>query len=208
MKIKLFIDFDNTLFDARKLKAPLFEAIKSLGFSEPEILSSYKEASSDYNYSPIEHLKLLQKLQKFNMKNAISKVDKLYEKTPEYLFDDTEDFLKNIDRGKFEVDLLTLGDPDFQKKKVEACGAAKFFDKIYYCKDQKWIFLKTIVKLNEQFYIIDDRGDALFNILKDFKLCHTIEINRAAEPLDNMEQPAPYMGIKVKNFAEAMPYLK
>ena len=208
MKIKMFIDFDNTLFDTRKLKKDLFAVFSRYGFKEEEISSTYKKACEDYIYSPSEHADELYKIKPFDKKNAESELDELYKNIPEYLFNDSIDFLKNLDKDKFEINLLTLGDLDFQKKKVDFSNISKYFENIYYCKDQKWIFLKTLVEPNEKFYIIDDRGDALFEISKDFKLSSTIEINRASKPLDNMEQPAPYEGIKVKNFAEAMPYLK
>lgn len=208
MKTKMFIDFDNTLFDTRKLKDELFGVFKSFGFSEAEISLTYKKACEDYIYSPSEHSDELYKIRQFDKKKAEFDLNDLYNNIPEYLFNDSIDFLKSLDRDKFEINLLTLGDLDFQKKKVDSSNISKYFDNIYYCKDQKWIFLKTLVEPSEKFYIIDDRGDALFEISKDFKLSSTIEISRAAKPLDNMEQPAPYEGIKVKNFAEAMPYLK
>lgn len=207
MKIKLFIDFDNTLYDSRFLKKDLFEILQNQGFSEEEVLRAYEKASSNYQYSPTNHLEELLKIKSFNVKVTGAIIESLYLNAPEHLFKDSIRFLKSLDRKKFEVDLLTLGDTKFQKRKVEASGIVKYFDNIYYCKKQKWIFLKTLVKPSEKFYLIDDRGDALFNISKDYKECVPIEINRTEKPLDNMEQPAPYTGFKIKNFAEALPYL-
>ncbi|MCL5410372.1 MAG: HAD hydrolase-like protein [Patescibacteria group bacterium] len=207
MKTKIFIDFDNTLYDTRFLKKDLFEVLQSQGFSKEEVLAAYKKATSNYNYSPTNHLEELLKIKSFNTKATAAIIESLYLDAPEHLFKDSVSFLKSLDRKKFEVDLLTLGDTDFQKRKVEASGITKYFDNIYYCEEQKWIFLKTLVKPNERFYVIDDRGDALFEISKDFKLCYTIEINRTAEPLDSMEKPSPYSGVSVVNFKEAIPFL-
>lgn len=207
MKIKLFIDFDNTLYDSRFLKNNLFEVLQEKGFSRDEILSTYERASSNYNYSPKSHLILLSKMRDFNTKATEAIIESLYLDAPVHLFKDTVGFLKSLDRKKFEVDLLTLGDSEFQKQKVTASGIVKYFDKIYYCQDQKWIFLKILVKEDEKFYVIDDRNDALYRICKEFKGCIPIEINRTEKPLDSMEKLSPYDGIKVANLSEAAIYL-
>lgn len=207
MKTKLFIDFDGTLFDTRHLKIELFNAFRSMGFAEDQIELTYKKACEDYIYSPIEQLQLLQNFKKCDIQEAIEKLEELYKKVPNYLFKDSVDFLKNLDREKYEVNLLTLGDEDFQKKKVDSSGITKYFDNIYYCRDQKWIFLKTLVDLEEKFFIIDDRGDALFKISKDFKNSIPIEINYSKKPIDIMEKPSSYDGLSIKNIVEATQYL-
>lgn len=208
MKIKLFIDFDNTLYDTRFLKKNLFEVLEGKGFSKTEVLSTYEKASSNYNYSPKSHLDELLKVREFNAKATEAIIESLYLDAPEHLFNDTIGFLKSLNREKFEVDLLTLGDSEFQKRKVKASGIDKYFDKIYYCEDQKWIFLKTLVEKDEKFYVIDDRNDALYKICEEFKNCVPIEINRTKEPLDAMEKPSPYNGATIKKIDEAIPYLK
>ncbi|MFA4996120.1 MAG: HAD hydrolase-like protein [Patescibacteria group bacterium] len=207
MKTKLFIDFDGTLFDTRRLKTDLFNTFKSMGFAEDKIELTYKKACEDYIYSPIEQLQLLQDFKKCDAKEATEKFETLYKKVPDYLFKDSVDFLGSLDREKYEVSLLTLGDEDFQKKKVESSKIAKYFDNIYYCRNQKWIFLKELVDLDEKFFIIDDRGDAMYEISKEFKNSIPIEINRSKEALDIMEKPSSYDGLSIKNFVEATQYL-
>jgi hypothetical protein len=207
MKKKLFIDFDGTLFDTRCFKKGIFDVFKSLDFTEDQVLLTYKKACEDYLYSPVEHLEGLQKIKKIDAKAVLSKVEELYEEVPSFLFEDSLGFLDGLNREKYEVILLTLGDEEFQKKKVGSSGVSEYFDKIYYCMDQKWIFLKSVVEIDEKFYIIDDRGDALFKILQDFTNSTPIEINRTAKPLDDMEKPSPYNGITVTNFEETMKYL-
>jgi len=207
MKTKLFIDFDGTLFDTRHLKTDLFNTFGSMGFTEDQIELTYKKACEDYIYSPIEQLQLLQNFKKCDIQEVIEKIESLYKKVPDYLFKDTVDFLMNLNREKYEVSLLTLGDEEFQKKKVKSSGIEEYFDNIYYCRNQKWIFLKELVDLDEKFFIIDDRGDAMYEISKEFKNSIPIEINRSKEVLDIMEKPSPYDGLSIKNFEEATQYL-
>jgi len=208
MKTKLFIDFDNTLYDTRFLKNNLFEVLENKGFSKAEVLATYEKASSNYNYSPKSHLGELLKVRNFNSKATEAIIESLYLDAQEHLFKDTIDFLKSLDRTKFEVDLLTLGNSEFQKRKVEASGIDGYFDRIYYCEDQKWIFLKTLVKKDEKFFVIDDRNDALYKICEEFKNCIPLEINRTEKPLDPMEKPSPYRGVSIKKIDEAIPYLE
>lgn len=207
MKTKLFIDFDGTLFDTRCFKKGIFNAFISAGFSEKQVNAAYKIACKDYLYSPVEHLEELQEIKKFESQTVLSEVEELYKGVPGFLFRDTLEFLQRLDRDKYEVILLTLGDKEFQKRKVESSGISEYFDKVYYCTEQKWIFLKSVVEIDEKFYIIDDRGDALFKISKAFKNCVPIEINYSDIQIDIMEQPSNYDGFKIKNIKEAVQYL-
>lgn len=206
-KTKIFIDFDATLFDTGKLKKELFSVLRKAGFSDEEILLTYKAECKDYLYSPKGQVERLKKVRNFDFESVISQIEKLYEKVSSWLYNDTIGFLKNINREKFEVNLLTLGDISFQKKKVESAGIKKLFDNIYYCAEQKWDFLKGLVDRNEKFFVIDDRGDALEKINHCFPDAFCIEINRLQDPLDMMEAASNHKGATVQALAQAEKYL-
>ena len=209
IKIKLFIDFDNTLFDTRLLKKILFGMLESVGFSNEEISFSYKDVCRMYdnNYSPEKHAEFLSKIRPFDKRSTLRKINDSIRESSKYLFHDSIDFLTRLDREKFEIILLSYGDKKFQSDKVEWSGVEKYFDRLYFCQEEKWIFLKKLVKLKENFIIIDDRGDALNEIKKRFVNSLTIKIIRADEPLDIAEQPSPYDGISVRDLFLAEKYL-
>jgi hypothetical protein len=207
MKTKLFIDFDGTLFDTKCYKAKIFAVFLELGFSEEEIEKSYYDECQGYLYNPKRQAKRLDDIKHFNLDLAKQKLDALHNSVQECIFPDSEDFLKTINREKYEVVLLTLGDEEFQRSKFENSGLEKYFDKTLYPTIQKWDYLEDIVKENEKFIIIDDRGDTCAKISTGFVNVTAIEINRKTTALDPMEPKDEFGGIKVNNLDEANKYL-
>jgi len=209
MKIKLFIDFDGTIFDTAGFKKEIQGIFVRAGYNDADIQKAYVASSMDYCYSIEEHFERLQKIKKINPKLTLARVGDVYKKTKKYIFDDVEEFLKNIDREKYEVILFTLGNVNFQKMKFASAGLNKYFDDAIYTPVQKWDYLsdKKIVEPNEGFVIIDDRGDTMEKISKKFRKSLAIEINRRDKNSDIMEGESSYKGIQVKNFKQAEKYL-
>ncbi len=209
MKTKLFIDFDGTLFDTSGFKKEIFNIFKKAGYSETDVQKAYTASFLDYCYSIEEHFCRLQKIKKINPKLTQARIDEALKDTQKYLYDDSINFLENIDRKKYSVILITFGEVDFQKKKFEGSRLKKYFDDIRYTLIQKWDYLEKekLVELNDFFIIIDDRGDTMEKISKKFKKSLAIEINREKNPTDPMEGESNYGGVQVKNFKQAEKYL-
>ncbi|OGD65790.1 hypothetical protein A2215_01070 [Candidatus Berkelbacteria bacterium RIFOXYA2_FULL_43_10] len=207
MKIKLFIDFDGTLFDTKCFKAKIFGVFLELGFSAEEIEKSYFEECRDYLYNPIDQAKNLCELREFDLESAIAKLREAESISFQCVYDDSLEFLENIDRQKYEVVLLTLGDIGFQKAKFDNSGLNKYFDDALFTKLQKWEYLKDVVGAGEKFILIDDRGDTCAKVAENFPDSKTLEINRRQSAPDPMEPKDDYRGIKIKNFDEAQKYL-
>ena len=207
MKIKLFVDFDGTVFDTLGFKKRLFEIFTKAGFSHDEIEKTYNAECLDYKYSPLNNLKRLAKIHDFDIKKAKERLKKLYLEVPKYVFSDVHEFLSQINKKKYELNLLTLGDKEFQKEKFDHSALEKYFNNLYYTEIQKWDYFKGLVKENDRFIIIDDRGDTMEMISKKYKQSLPIEINRQEESSDDMESSNNFDGIKVKNLKQAIKYL-
>ncbi len=209
MKTKLFIDFDGTLFDTSGFKKEFFGIFRRAGYSDSDIQKTYATSCMDYSYSIKEHFDRLLKIKKINPKLTFSRIEHLFKETKKYIFDDSIDFLENIDREKYTVILFTLGNVNFQKNKFLSTGLKKYFDTIYYTPIQKWDYLEKekIVELNDYFIVIDDRGDTMEKISYKYKKALAIEINRRDKNSDIMEGESCYSGVKVKNFEQAEKYL-
>lgn len=177
-KIKVFIDFDSTLFDRSTFKKALFEIIRQAGFSDDELEKSYRTVYGEYDYTPWKHLEALKKIKRFNESVLVKKIDKLFASAKKLLFPDSLAFLKNIDRSKFEINLITQGNKKFQKEKVKSSGIEDLFDNIYYITEEKWHYLKRLVDRFEKFFLIDDREDTTDEVAKKFPEAITIELNR------------------------------
>lgn len=207
MKTKLFIDFDGTIFNTEGFKTLVFEVFTKAGFEMDDIEATYRSECLDYKYDIESQMRRLAEIHSFDIELARGRLEKIYNKVPEEIFPDVKDGLLKIDRNNYEVNLLTLGDPGFQKKKAKHSGLLKYFDQGYYCDIQKWLYLDGLVNQNERFVMIDDRGDALEKIAKKFKKSLCIQMARAS--IDRLDSAAasPFSGIKVKSLTQALKYL-
>lgn len=205
MKTKLFVNFDGTIFDSGKFRDKIFEIFTKAGFSNDEIKSSYQAEYLGYKYSPWNNIKRLAKIRQFDTAMAKIRLEKIFKEIPTLIWKDSINFFEQINNADYELNLLTLGDVEFQKRKIQASGLVKQFENIYISEVQKWDYLKELVLDNERFLIIDNRTDVIEEIAKRFKKSLAIEICR--EGLGEAEARDTFSGIKVKNLMQALKYL-
>lgn len=204
MKTKLFIDFDKTLFDTSKLKEQLVRIFSQFGFSQEEINQSYLASYLGGKYSPEGQTQLLNNIRAFNLEVAGLKIKSMLFDSSKLLYPDSVEFLDNINREKYEVDLLSYGDMEFNNRKVKHAGIADKFDNIYITNIEKQIYLKDFVKKEENFIVIDDKIDILEKISADYRNGFMIYINR---DIDNISKNFHFKGTRVRNLKQAQQYL-
>lgn len=204
MKIKLFVDFDKTIFDTSQVKERLAQIFSQLGFSQGEITQSYLAESLDGKFSPEGQAKRLNRIRPYNLKVAELKIKSMIFDSNKFLYSDTIDFLNSLDREKYEVDLLSYGDEDFQTRKVKRSGVIDKFENIYITNIEKQIYIKDIVSLDDYFIVIDDGTENLEKISKVFHKAFMINIIRNTE---NVDRGYHFKGVKVRNLKQAAQYL-
>lgn len=139
-KEKIYIfDLDYTIFNAKDFKEDLR---KVLGFEKAPDLSEKIWQVFKENPEKIESV----------LKNGLEK----------YLFGNIVEKIKNINQ---ETILLTWGDFDFQKMKVESLGLEKVFDKVFLTEKKKVHFLESFVQQNKdkEIYFFNDNYNKRFN---------------------------------------------
>lgn len=208
MKTKIFIDFDGTMFDTRLFRDQIFSILGKAGYNHDEIMTAYQAECLDYKFSLTDLVKRLQMSRPVNLSLTWARIEQLYKDVPRYLFPDTVQFLKELDHTKYEVNLLSLGDINFQRTKVENSQIAPLFDNIYYCETQKWDYLDAIVSKNEKFIIIDDRGDTIEKVGRKFVNSLALQIARKDQDKDDpVRVVQTFNNLVIKNFKQAMMYL-
>lgn len=209
MKTKFFIDFDGTVFETKNFKEELFKLFEKNGFSQDEVLQGYKAECMDYKFSLESWMDRLTKIREYDIENAHKKINTLFDGISKLVFDDFVPFMHNIDRAKYEIDLLTLGDFGFQSRKVENSGVIKYFDNVYYTEEQKWDSLKKFVDIDEVFVLIDDRSDTIHEVGKIYKNAILLEMNRRHPDCDDpVLCKKDYDNTEIRSFAEVFDYLK
>ena len=206
-KIKLFIDFDSTIFNTEGFKRKFFDIFERNGFSDADINKTYHEACLNYKYSPESHLKRLAKCKEVDVKAIKNELRGIYKFVSDEMYFDTRIFLDSINRDKFEVMMLSMGDKTFQKRKIKHSGVLKYFDKIHICEEQKWNYLKKLHLGDQKFYVIDDRSDTISNIAEIFPNSTPILIRRRKVRPDLMYKETHYKGPVVDDLFEARAFL-
>jgi len=196
--MKLFVDFDGVLFNSQKFRRDLVSQMKKSGFSRQEVYDTYNVECLDGNYCPADHLARLAKIRKFNLRLAQARIENLIVSAKKYLFSDVEDSLKIISKmPDYRLELISLGHPKFQPKKIKKTGIDKYFQKLHFTAIPKVEYLQSVAKKNEKFMIVDDRGDTLEEISKNFPKVVAIEMRRKENIHDPAERPSNFRGAKI-----------
>ena len=204
MKIKLFIDFDKTLFDTNQVKERIIRIFGQFGFSQEEIEQTYLAETLDGKYSPEGQARRLYDIKKFDLEVAELKIKSMIFDSSRILYSDTIQFLDGLDKEKYEVDLLSYGDVEFQERKIKHSGIIDKFDNIYITSAEKQIYLKDIAEDKENFFVLDDKMENLEKISADYPKAFMIYINRS---IDDISQNYHFKGVKVRNLKQASQYL-
>lgn len=208
MKTKLFVDFDGTMFDTAGFKEAMFQVFLKAGFSRNELLAAYQAECLDYKYSIAGLTERLKKVRDFNISLTQARIEKLFRDVPRYIYDDTEKFLQSVDKSKYELILITLGDTNFQHKKVENSKLEKYFDQVLYTEIQKWDYLENIVKKDERFILVDDRSDTIHQVGLEFPKALALQMNRRDEDRDDPARNGRiYKNLSVRDFKQVASYL-
>src|SRR3989344_1350984 len=180
MKTKLFIDFDDTLFDRNTFRQRLISLIKKQGFSDKEVEDGYKAVYKNNGYDGVwTHLEYLhKKVRPIDLEKATSDVDSLFLEAKKLLFPDALKFLRQIDRKKYEVNLITVGGLEFQKEKVKACEILSVFDNCYFTTEEKADMLAKLVG-DKFFILLEDKDEKIKSVRKRFPRALVIKAEKS-----------------------------
>lgn len=93
------------------------------------------------------------------------------EKIKPLLFPETISFLEFLQNTKQSLILLSLGEDNFQKAKINITGIAKFFDSVHIAADSKELALETILnefKNEENIWFINDKIEETKKVMASF----------------------------------------
>jgi len=163
--MKIFIDFDDVIFNTKKFKKDLLEKvfIKN-GATKEDFSRTYhcffviNKKNGKY-YDPKKQIKALKKLENVEGEKLEKDFYRFIKDLKRYVFKDVLAFLEKI--TEHEVFLISYGDPEFQKMKVKGSDVSDFFKKIILGKFNKIDFINNIIDKSrisskEQTILIDD----------------------------------------------------
>jgi len=187
----IIFDLDYTLLDAKKLKQGL---AKALGLTAREFEKSYLEhfKNKKINYNFEKHLQILDK-------KHTPQIDKFFKNLDQYLFPQSLNILKKLKTNN-KLILLSFGNKNWQKQKINNLNIKKYFDKIILTDKSKAEILKQLQGTKDKILIINDNARETLEMQKTLKNAkvflvkgvyannceHDLEVKNLAE-LNNIE---------------------
>jgi FMN phosphatase YigB (HAD superfamily) len=190
--MKVFIDFDDVIFNTRRFVADYKKIFFIHGISEELFSYSYYQ---DYpkkikgklkKYDPAAHLKVMERTAKKQMPQLRQDINKFLKETRMYLFPDSLNFLKSF--NKKELFLVSFGDARFQKMKIRSSGIQPFFQKVMITDKMKAKEIKKIQTISikeEKLFFIDDRIDQIDAVKSNIPEITTFHLKRKQERYDD-----------------------
>jgi FMN phosphatase YigB (HAD superfamily) len=187
--MKIFVDFDNTIFDTKhKFLDRFFDVFYYYGVSREDFdntLPHFSKTSLQTGecYSPKKHIKKIKKITGKNIdeKVFLQEMSEFLEDLEKYVFEDFYQFVNGFD--KKDLIILSYGDYEFQKQKINGSGVVQFFEDVIITQGDK---TKEIEKYmqdfpNEKIVLVDDKLGYFENAKKSKLNIQTIHVVRGSD---------------------------
>ena len=129
---KLYIDFDNTLFNTVKFNNKCKELLNKY-INEEEQDKIFKSFTKIYDFREV--LNILSNNYKIDKEILKKEYNKILEDN--YLFEDTISFLDYY-KDKYQLIMLTWGNNEYQLDKINCANITKYFNELIITKEYKY----------------------------------------------------------------------
>lgn len=182
--VKIFIDFDDTIFNTKAFKKDYLKVFEKLGISKKELLASYTACKRGKIglYNLRRHLALLKRTKNIKIGKARKKLNIFMKSLKKYLFRDFFVFVKNF--SKKELYLISYGDAHFVNMKISGSGVRGYFKKVIATGSLKAYEIEKLlgkgknVLAKEKIFFVDDRPEQIEAVKKKFKSIVSIHMRR------------------------------
>lgn len=181
--MKIFIDFDDVLFNTGKFREDYKKIFWKNNISK-EIFEKYyydyplKQKNGHLKkYDAWEHIKKIKNSEKIDVNNLKKEIISFLDKSEKYVFSDVADFMDSF--GKSNLYLVSYAVTDFQKLKIKNSKIKKYFEKIIITDSMKSVPIKKIIKEGvEEAFFLDDRVEQIGDVKREIPEIKTIFVHR------------------------------
>jgi FMN phosphatase YigB (HAD superfamily) len=212
--MKIFIDFDDVMFNAKRFKNDLIKVFRKNGINRSEFENSYyafakKDQVRKIYYGPRKQINVLRRRGEIDRKKFTRDIDKFMEDLRGYVFPDCFGFISAF--KKKDLYLITYGHEKFQLEKIKGARIKKFFKKVIISEKNKIDeILQTAKKekflLDENIVFIEDRPEQIEEAEKRKKSIKTFHMCRPEGRYSNLA--CKREDYEVKNLKEALNIVK
>lgn len=205
--MKIFIDFDDVIFNTKEFSLFLREFFARHGVNEELFIKHYydpKDLNSVKLFDPWGLFDRLEQNESMDLAKAREKFSQLIGDISRFVFADVEDFLKFV--GKENVYLISFGLPVFQNEKIVGTGMDKLVSGCVVTRSSKAEAIRQVMKQMridpaEEIIFIDDRVEQVQDIKNMFPKAQTFLLCRKEGRY--CDQKDEYCDYEIHNLKEA-----
>lgn len=184
--MKIFLDFDDTIFDRGAFWKKMESVFLEKGVSPKIISESYEKSRKKINkdfsiFNPEKQMDIISKKTSIDRRILEKGAKEVFAMARDYVYADFWKFVAKF--KKSELYLISFGDAKFQKDKIRHAGVGKKFKEVIITQKQKIREIKRVVgkKTEEKIIFIDDRDDQIEIIKKYDSSIRCFRIDRKKE---------------------------
>lgn len=198
--MKIYIDFDGTLFDTDKYTNDFLNIFNEYGIDKFTFVEVKKKLFNDEN---LFNLNIIMDyiIKKYNIDIKIRyKIENLLNSS--YLYSEVRDCLKELLNSGYELYLLTYGDMEFQNIKIKASNIDTYFKEIIITNKDK-----SELNLDYKNIIFIDNNPNVIEKLYFLKVRNIIRIKRSSDRYTKEKCNVSDI-IECSDFNQVVQYLK
>lgn len=204
--MKIFLDFDDTLFNTRAAIESMKDIFAEHGISNELFQNAYNEVKIGFDrgertYDFDAHIGKLQQYCSFDEIALRNSIRMFVEGGEKFLFPDVIGFLSDIKKSGHVPYILSFGTSDFQTAKIAGTDLAGFMEKTIVTADDKEKALQKEIQSDEEAWFFDDRMKYIENVKRAFPKVRTVLVSRKEGRYH--DEPNEYCDYVVKDFIEA-----
>lgn len=135
--MNFYLDFDYTIFDTYEFRKELYKILENNGCNR-DSLKLTLETGTHKLINIRERFKELSRKKDVPLENFIKPLEDVYKNCEKYIYDDVINFLKYLKQQNHKIYILTWGEKEYQKEKVEASKIEKYIDEVIYTEKLKY----------------------------------------------------------------------
>ncbi|HBI34362.1 MAG TPA: hypothetical protein DEA43_01580 [Candidatus Moranbacteria bacterium] len=211
--MKVFIDFDDVIFNTKKFREDLEALFDSNGVSK-EIFQKYytdpKDQRAIKTFNPWLQAERISRVMDFDVNKLTEAINEFIFDISRYVFVDVLDFVNML--GSKNIYVVSYGDLEFQHKKINGSMVDKYLDNIIVTENLKSEIISKIIaeddmEKNEKIFFLDDRIEQIRDVKEKFPNIVTILVKRPEGRYQEM-QKEDCCDYEVHNLKEAEKIIK
>lgn len=201
----VIIDFDGVLFNDQRFKADYESLFRRAGVSHEVYERTYEQTKKKGYYDPRIHIQLALAHKSSVQTRLYAHVRRFVGQSSDYIYKDVPDFLMFLEKEGISAVVLSTGDAQFQKQKIQKSGITDCFEEIIIVPNvSKVVALHTLIRKKKpaSAIFIDDKKEVVEEVKKSLPEVYTIQMRRR-------ETQAPARGgdLEIKDFSESVEFI-